>query len=210
MPYIHFTSEQIEQAQNTDLEEFLRSRGEKLKRSGSEWEWRDGSAKITIRQNQWYHHYEQTGGKAIDFVRRFYNLDFPDAVQMLLGSGYIPLAPSATVKQQKSVKPFVLPEANSDMRRVFAYLIKQRFIDRDIIHHFAHNETLYEDAEHHNAVFVGKDENSVAKHAHKRSTYTNSSYKGNIEGCDADYSFHHTGTSNRLYIFEAPDRKSVV
>ncbi|HCG34941.1 MAG: DUF3991 and toprim domain-containing protein [Eubacteriales bacterium] len=204
MPYIHFTPEQIEQAQNADLEEFLRSRGEKLKRSGSEWEWRDGSAKVTIRQNQWYHHYEQTGGKAIDFVRRFYNLDFPDAVQMLLGSGYIPLAPSATVKQQKSVKPFVLPEANSDMRRVFAYLLKQRFIDRDIIHYFAHNGMLYEDTEHHNAVFVGKDENGILKHAHKRSTYQGSSYKGNIEGCNADYSFHHTGTSNRLYVFEAP------
>ena len=206
MAYIHFTPEQIEQAQNIDLEEFLRSRGEKLKRSGSEWEWRDGSAKVTIRQNQWYHHYEQTGGKAIDFVRRFYNLDFPDAVQMLLGSGQRDAAPNhSSIKfSKKSVKPFVLPEANSDMRRVFAYLMKQRFIDRDIIHHFAHNGTLYEDAEHHNAVFVGKDENGIPKHAHKRSTYTDSNYKGNIEGCNADYSFHHTGTSNRLYVFEAP------
>lgn len=211
MPYIHFTPAQIEQAQNADLEEFLRSRGEKLKHSGSEWEWRDdslqgGGAKVTIRQNQWYHHYEQTGGKAIDFVRRFYNLDFPDAVQMLLGSGQRDAAPNySPIKlSKKSVKPFVLPEANSDMRRVFAYLIKQRFIDRGIIHHFSHNGTLYEDAEHHNAVFVGKDENGIAKHAHKRSTYQDSSYKGNIEGCNADYSFHHTGTSNRLYVFEAP------
>ena len=204
MSYIHFTPEQIEQAQNVDIESFLEGRGEKLKRSGSEWEWRDGSAKVTIRQNRWYHHYEQTGGKAIDFVRRFYNLDFPDAVQMLLGSGYIPLTPSISVKRQKEQKPFLLPEANSDMRRVFAYLMKERFIDRDIIHYFAHNGTLYEDAEHHNAIFVGKDENGVAKHAHKRSTYQDSSYKGNIEGCNADYSFHHIGTSNRLYVFEAP------
>lgn len=202
--YIHFTPEQIEQAQSVDLESFLRSRGESLKKSGSEWEWRDGSAKVTIRQNQWYHHYEQTGGRAIDFVRRFYNLEFPDAVQLLLGSGYVPVTQSAYTKRQKEPKPFVLPKANPDMRRVFAYLMKQRFIDRNIIHHFAHNEMLYEDAEHHNAVFVGKDENSIPRHAHKRGTYTDSSYKGNIDGCDADYSFHHTGTSNRLYVFEAP------
>ena len=101
MAYIHFTPEQIEQAQNADLEAFLRSRRERLKKSGSEWEWRDGSAKVTIRQNQWYHHYEQTGGKAIDFVRRFFNLDFPDAVQMLIGNGYVPITQSAPVKRQK-------------------------------------------------------------------------------------------------------------
>ncbi len=202
--YIHFTPEQIEQAQSADLEAFLRSRGERLKKSGGEWEWRDGSAKITIRQNRWYHHYEQTGGKAIDFVRRFYNLDFPDAVQMLLGNGYIPITPSEQTKRKKEQKPFVLPEANSDMRRVFAYLMKQRFIDRNIIHYFPHNGTLYEDAGHHNAVFVGCDENGIPKHAHKRGTYQGSSYKGNIDGCDADYSFHHTGTSNKLFVFEAP------
>lgn len=42
----------------TDLSEFLGRRGEKLKRSGSEWEWKYGDAKITIRSNEWYHHYD--------------------------------------------------------------------------------------------------------------------------------------------------------
>ena len=202
--YIKFTPEQIEQAQSVDLEAFLRSRGEQLKRSGSEWEWRDGSAKVTIRQNQWYHHYEQIGGKAIDFVKRFYNMDFPDAVQMLLGQRDAAPNYSPIKLSKKPTKPFVLPEAHSDMRRVFAYLMKQRYIDRDIIHYFAHNDMLYEDFEHHNAVFVGFDEKGIARHAHKRGTYQGSSYKGNIDGCDADYSFHHTGTSNKLFVFEAP------
>jgi len=61
------------------------------------------------------------------------------------------------------------------------------------------------DSKYHNAVFVGKDENGDAKHAHKRSTYTlGESYRGNVEGSDARCSFHHTGTSGRLYVFEAP------
>ena len=38
--YIHFTPEQKEQAHSTDLVSFLRSRGETLKRSGSEYEWK--------------------------------------------------------------------------------------------------------------------------------------------------------------------------
>ena len=83
--YVHFTDEQKEQARQTDLCELLRSQGEKLKRSGSEYEWRDGSQKVTIRGNLWFHQYDQQGGDAIDFVRRFYDKDYPEAVEYLLG-----------------------------------------------------------------------------------------------------------------------------
>ena len=43
--YIHFTEQQKEQARQTDIAEMLRSQGETLRRSGSEYEWRDGSEK---------------------------------------------------------------------------------------------------------------------------------------------------------------------
>ena len=58
---------------------------------------------------------------------------------------------------------------------------------------------------YHNAVFVGFDERGVARHAHKRGLYTQGkSYRGNIEGSDPRCSFHWVGTSDRLYVFEAP------
>ena len=82
--YIHFTTEQKQIARQTDIAELLRSQGEVLKHSGSEYEWRDGSQKVTIRGNLWYHQYEQVGGDAIDFVRRFYHKDYPEAVSYLL------------------------------------------------------------------------------------------------------------------------------
>ena len=66
-PYIHFTEEQKARARQTDLAELLRGQGEQLKRSGKEYEWRDGGAKVTVRGNLWYHQYEQVGGDAIDF-----------------------------------------------------------------------------------------------------------------------------------------------
>ena len=49
--YVHFTDEQKEQARQTDLCELLRSQGETLKRSRTEYEWKDGSQKVTIRGN---------------------------------------------------------------------------------------------------------------------------------------------------------------
>lgn len=83
--YVHFTEEQKERARLTDLTDLLRRQGQTLKRSGSEYEWKYGGAKITIRGNLWYHQYEQTGGDAIDFVWRFYGKDYPETLEYLLG-----------------------------------------------------------------------------------------------------------------------------
>ena len=82
--YIHFTEQQKEQARQTDIAELLRSQGETLRRSGSEYEWRSGSEKVTVRGNLWFHQYEEVGGDAIDFVRRFYNKDYPEGFLNLL------------------------------------------------------------------------------------------------------------------------------
>ena len=68
--YIHFTAEQKETARQTDLVALLQSQGEHLKRSGKEYVWRDGSEKVTVRGNLWFHQYERIGGDAVDFVRR--------------------------------------------------------------------------------------------------------------------------------------------
>ena len=54
-------------------------------------------------------------------------------------------------------------------------------------------------------MFVGLDENEVARHAHKRGIYTlGQAYKGNVDSCDPRHSFHWLGESGHLYVFEAP------
>ena len=64
---------------------------------------------------------------------------------------------------------------------------------------------LYEDAEYHNAVFVGTDAEGVPRHAHKRSANSyGKAFRLNVEGSDPRYSFHHVGTDRSLYVFEAP------
>ena len=204
MPYIHFTDEQKQRANSVDLVDFLHSQGEEITRSGHDYRWARHDS-VTLRGNRWYQHSASKGGLAIDFVRKFYDLNFPDAVTKLLsgeqGAGFV----EADMKPPPPFKSFKLPEAHTDMRRVFAYLTKSRCIDREVIRHFAKAGTLFEDAKYHNAVFVGMDENGVPRHAHKRSTYTlGDSFRGNVEGSDAKCSFHHRGESQRLYVYEAP------
>ena len=212
MPYIPFTEEQKQQANNTELADFLQLRGEKLERAGREYKliYTDGGGKhdsITLSGNRWFDHKNQTGGGAIKFMQYFYGMNFVDAVQSLLGYSVEPQqhSPPHKVETAEKKQEFKLPEVNTDMHRVYAYLIKQRHIAPEIITHFAKAHTLYEDKEHHNVVFVGLDEKRVPRQASKRSatTYGNS-FRMTVGGSDTRYSFGHFGASNKLYVFEAP------
>lgn len=200
--YIHFTDEQKKQARQTDLAAMLTSQGETVRRSGSEHEWKDGSAKVTIRGNLWFHQYDQKGGDAIDFVRRFYNKNYPEAVEYLLGGcgGTLITLPPIV----KEVKPFELPSPNYTMNRTFAYLTRTRGIDRTVLQIFADSGMIYESEKYHNAVFVGYDTDGNARHAHKRGTGQTNTYKGNVDSSMPEYSFHWSGTDRHLCLFEAP------
>lgn len=202
--YVYFTDEQKQRANAVDLEDFLIRQGEKLLRSGREKRLASDHS-ITVRGNEWYDHASEKGGLAIDFVQMFYGRSFPDAVTMLLngeqGQEYRP----SEQRRPEPPKAFALPEANKDMRRVFAYLTKTRCLNRDVVSAFARAKLIYEDAQYHNAVFVGVDADGIARHAHKRGTYTKGEpFKGNVDGCDPRYSFHFTGQSDTVYVFEAP------
>lgn len=204
MGYVYFTDDQKQRANAVDLEDFLTRQGEKLLRSGREKRLTSDHS-ITVRGNEWYDHAAEKGGCAIDFVQMFYGRSFPDAVTMLLngeqGQAYRP----SEQRKSEPPRPFVLPEANHDMRRVYAYLTRTRCLDREVVSAFARMKMIYEDARYHNAVFIGFDKDGIARHAHKRGTYTQGEpFKGNVDGCDPRYSFHHTGQGDTVYVFEAP------
>lgn len=199
MPYIHFTQEQKDLAARTDLEVFLRSRGEKLLPSGRDKRLASDHS-VTIRGNHWFDHATHEGGNAISFVQRFYHLGYADAVSLLLCNGQVYERPVPSPP-----KKFTLPTANGNIRRVFAYLIQHRRIHREVVSFFAHAHLLYEDAAHHNCVFVGMDEKGTARHAHLRSTASQGkSFRQTVEGSDARYSFHFAGGGEALYVFESP------
>ena len=200
--YVSFSKEEIGRAKHTDIAMMLQGMGETVKRSGSEHEWSDNGRKVTIRGCVWFHQYEMTGGDAIDFAQRFFGKTFPEAVVFLNGGSSAQLIQSLPAEKEK--KPFALPPKNDTMRRVFGYLCGSRGIDRDVLHTFVRRNMVYESADYHNAVFVGYDKGGIARHAHKRGSCSQSSFKGNVDSSNPAFSFHWNGTSGSLYLFEAP------
>ncbi len=200
--YVRLSKEEIDRAKRTDLASLLMSMGETVKRSGSEHEWSDNGRKVTLRGCVWFHQYDMTGGDAIDFAQRFFGKTFPEAVVFLNGGSSAQLIQS--LPSEKGKKPFALPPKNDTMRRVFGYLCSSRGIDRDVLHTFVRRNMVYESADYHNAVFVGYDKGGIARHAHKRGSFSQSSFKGNVDSSNPAFSFHWNGTSGSLYLFEAP------
>ena len=194
----HYTTEQIDAANRMDIAAFLISRGEKLKRQGQEFIWRRNN--VWIKDNEWYSHYDTIGGHAVSFVMRYFNLDFQSAMAELIGGAFTYVSQI----QPKEQKAFELPPRNKTMNQVYAYLLNKRFLSREVISYFAHKGTLYEEANHHNAVFVGLDKNGTPLHCHLRGTKSGDCFKQTVSGSQAAYSFHHIGTDDTIYIFEAP------
>ena len=119
-------------------------------------------------------------------------------------------ARDAPIPQPKPIsqkQEFSLPPRNADDRRVFAYL-RKRGIAAQVIRQFLNAGLLYEDAVHHNCVFVGRDESGQAKYAGLRGTYDldGPGFKGDTPGSDKNtgFSLPHDPRSDLVLVFEAP------
>ena len=203
--FIYFTSKEKEAARNADIAEMLMRAGEKLKRSGSEYEWGEGSERVTIRGNLWYHQYEQKGGNAVSFVQRFMDKTYVEAMKYILGNG----AGEVVQREPKQSKPkekkeFEPPELSAEAKRAYAYLNVRRGIPKDVLVPFFKKQLIGETREYHNVAFMGYDTNGNLKHVNLRGTQSNSTFKGNAAGSSPEYSFRWTGKSEKLYLFEAP------
>ena len=197
------TQNEIDNANSMDIVSYLKSHGMSVKRVGSAYEWESPTGKVSIKGNRWYSQYELIGGYPVNFVMKYFGLKFTDAVESLTGKSYSIMAESYQ-KEEKEKKQFVVPERHENMNRAFFYLRDERGIDTSIINAFANAGLLFEDSEYHNAVFVGKDAEGNIRHIHKRATSPDSTFKGNAEASNPEYSFNWRGKSNRLFVFEAP------
>ena len=201
------TKKQILAARQMTAIEFLqRYRPEELVKAGSRGEFQlrtHDSFKINGETSNFHWKSRDIGGKsALDYLVKVEEMRFVDAVLTLCkeSPGYVP--PPPLPEQEKR---FVLPPVAESNRRVSAYLMK-RGIDRKVIEACFRAGILYESADHHNAVFVGKDEAGAARYAFLRGTYTRGKpFKAEVSGSDKRFCFllPPKKESKRLAVYEA-------
>ena len=197
-----FSDEQLQRASGIDIAAILQGQGEKLKKQGRVYRWMRYDSTV-IDRNRWYRHSREIGGGPIQFMQHFYGMDFVEAVKYLLdGEEGAEFVQASRTPEPKL--PFTPPKLSKNMHRTFAYLIKTRKIDADIVQHFVNEKKILETEEYHNTAFCGYDEKGEMKQMHLRSTLPGNRFFLDIDGSDKQYYFRHIGTNSDVYVFEAP------
>lgn len=192
-----YTQAQIDKANAVDLEKFLRAQGETLVRSGKEYRWKAHDS-LTVCGNKWFRHSQSKGGLPVDFVMEFYGKSFPEAVQMLTGE-----PGEAQPEADPAPSPaFRLPLRNVTNANILNYLTQERKLSPSLVNFFIAVGDIYEDAAHHNAVFVGRDADGHPRYASSRGIQEK--FRQDLAGAEKAFSFAHRGTDKQLLVFEAP------
>ena len=192
-----YTQAQIDKANAVDLEKFLRAQGETLVRSGKEYRWKAHDS-LTVCGNKWFRHSRSKGGFPVDFVMEFYGKSFPEAVQMLTGE-------TGEVQPEADPAPspaFRLPLRNVTNANILNYLTQERKLSPSLVNFFIAAGDIYEDAAHHNVVFVGRDADGHPRYASSRGI--REKFRQDAAGAEKAFGFAHRGTDKQLLVFEAP------
>lgn len=206
-----FTDAEMQIAKETDLPELLTHLGYQVRRIGRYHTTAEMDSLRIKDRRKWFRYSQNTGGNAITFLQQFYGKSFSEAVEYLLAfhgrARDSPIKAAPFVKRDEAQKPLILPPRNTDDRRVFAYL-RKRGIAAQVIWQFLNAGLLYEDAVHHNCVFVGRNESGQAKYAGLRGTYDldGPGFKGDAPGSNKNtgFSLPHDPRSDLVLVFEAP------
>ena len=192
-----YTQAQIDRANAANLEDFLRAQGETLVRSGKEYRWKAHDS-LTVCGNKWFRHSQSKGGYPVDFVMEFYGKSFPEAVQMLTGE-------LGEVQPEADPIPspaFRLPLRNITNANILNYLTQERKLSPSLVNFFIAAGDIYEDAAHHNVVFVGRDADGHPRYASSRGIQEK--FRQDAAGAEKAFGFAHRGTDKQLLVFEAP------
>ena len=192
-----YTQAQIDRANAANLEDFLRAQGETLVRSGKEYRWKAHDS-LTVCGNKWFRHSQSKGGFPVDFVMEFYGKSFPEAVQMLTGE-------PGEVQPETDPAPspaFRLPLRNVTNANILNYLTQERKLSPSLVNFFIAAGDIYEDAAHHNVVFVGRDADGHPRYASSRGI--REKFRQDAAGAEKAFGFAHRGTDKQLLVFEAP------
>ena len=218
--YVHYSDEQMETANSVRISEILDREGEKYKKWGRQLCWLRHDS-VVFSGSKWFRHSEGEGGRAIGFCKKFFGMNFQEAMEYLLDfrpEMKINLTDGKYAKMERKMAPgqengrpgekrekepaeLILPPKNETMKCAYRYLIKERHLDPEVVSFFAHEGSIYEDKAWHGVVFLGKDGEGNVRNAHVRGTMdashprdgeTREFAKGERKGTQGDGKFRMT------------------
>lgn len=205
-PYVQIDPDVLERARQIDLLSYLRayepSNLVKVKGTTNVYCTAEHDS-LKISNGKWYWWSRGFGGySALDYLMKVREYGFVEAVEILTGQALADWKPPPPAPKKDEPKVLLLPPKNKDCDRVTEYLFG-RGIDYSLIQECVADGTIYESADYHNAVFVGKDKDGTPKYAACRGTM--GSFRLDASGSDKRYSFRLLARepTATVHLFEA-------
>lgn len=178
------SKEEIKQARQTDLAEYLIQKGEQLIKTGNRFRHKLHDS-LVFTQNAFYWNSKNKKGNAIDFLMLYFDLDFAGAVKELIQT------------EKKSIEPLTQQtfslsniRLTKDMHRAIAYLHKTRYLDYSTIQKLIKTEHLFQSEENNNIIFPMYDEHSEIVGAELCGTLSDIRFKGVAPNSKYGYGFN--------------------
>lgn len=220
-----YTPEQIEQANNADISDYVQSRFQ-CEKAGKEIHIKGyGGLYVNPETNEFFCHSENKGGKGLlEFCKKILDMPFLEAMRECVGEAaeIKQFIPKAAVEPQEK-KEFVMPEkSDAGYKNIYAYFINTRSISPEIVRDFANKGLIYptvskgvskttgKEYQKINAVFLHKNEKGEPCGADLQGIDINPDYR--FKGCTARdesdrgfvYDKGDTEKIDTVYLFEAP------
>lgn len=217
-----FTPEEKSEAHNISTTDYLSSNyGLSFKKDGKGYRCIEhNSLVVNADDKAWYwNSLSVGGGDILAFVSkiddrldcRAVELSYEQALKKIfkpykttVGYNYTQYKKAKVQFVNKEKKIQLPPKKQGAYKRLFAYLVYSRKLDRDIVSCLCKHHYLYED-QRGNVVFVGKDKNKEPKYGAIRGTLTDKQYRKECTGSDKANGFYLQGYDKEtLFVFEAP------
>lgn len=169
---IYYTDEELRAAlQNSNALEYALSRGYHLIRDGNEYRLQEHDSMVFKRNGKWHWNSRNLHGDALDFIQAYENKSYKEAVCILAGT-IGRQAPVGPARDLKTLPPeekgeFILPERAPNYKNLFAYLIKERGIDSDLVKHLIEQQRIYQGITYNKLKIVGYSKDGVARYSYK-------------------------------------------
>ncbi len=224
----YYSDEQIQQANNSDLADFVKSHGFECEKRGREIHVKGyGGLYINAEKNVFsiFSRSKADGSPEggygpLQFAQKVMGMSFPEAMREIVGEGAITkqFAPSKYADKPKEKIVFKMPEKCPDCKRVYAYLINQRGISPNLISEFIKQGILYQGysetvkdgktIKNVNAIFLHRNDKGQPCGAQIQGVNSFMRFKQNVAPDETDKGFvYNKGDPQKIdtvYIFEAP------
>ena len=202
------TKEEIKKAKEVDLVDLVESLGFRLKKIASDtYAWQEHESFRISRHKGFFWFSRGIGGDNITCIQEMCGCNFTNAVKMILGQNvkYKTITSKKEKEEYNSEKPkeeFQLPKRALNGKRAFAYLVKTRGINPEILKEEFSKKHIYQEDKTGNAVFVGYNKNKAASAALRG--VGKDRFVKTQDNSDFSYPYRVGNGEESIYVFESP------